>query len=30
MCVDDHKVSDYRYDLDFKGQGQIYLTFIYG
>ena len=29
LCVDDNKVSDYCYDLDFKGQGQIYSTFIY-
>ena len=28
LCVDDNKVSDYRYDLDFKGQGQLYLTFM--
>ena len=30
LCVDDNNVSDYRYDLDFKGQGQVYLSFIYG
>ena len=28
LCVDDNTVSDYRYDLDFKGQGQLYLTFM--
>ena len=27
LCVDYTKVSDYRYDLDFKGQGQIHLGF---
>ena len=30
MFLDNNKVSDYRFDLDFKGQGQIYATFIYG
>ena len=30
LCVDDNKVSDYWFDLDCKGQGQKYLTFIYG
>ena len=28
LCIDDNKVSDYRYDFDFKGQGQIYIRFI--
>ena len=30
LCVDDNTVSDYRYDLDLKGQGQLYLTLCYG